>query len=113
MRGGNGRPGGKLHRRMGRRGEDIDAGRGERDVAAAIGAREQVIVHVGCRHRDHVGVGGRIKRRRFCAGIPGRGDEHQPHLARPGERFLQRGIGGSREAHVDHARAMLDRPVEA
>ena len=49
--------GGELVGVLRRRHQDVDAGRGHRDIFAAIGAGEQLVVDVGRRHRDHVGIG--------------------------------------------------------
>jgi len=56
-----------------RRHQDVDARRRHGNVFAAVGAVEQFVVCVGRRHRDHVGIGAGIKRRRFRSGIAGGG----------------------------------------
>ena len=59
-----------------RRHQDVDARRRHRDVLAAIGADENLVVGVGRRHRDHVRIGAGKERRRLRAGVAGRGDQH-------------------------------------
>ena len=98
---------------IGRRHDHVDARRGHRDIAAAIGAGEQLVVDVGRGHRDHVRVGARIERRRLRPGIAGRRDQHDALVVGDLERAFERGILGTGEAHVDDADALAGRPVEA
>ena len=98
MRGRDRGAGGELVGALRRRHQDVDAGRRDRDVLAAVGAGEQLVVHVGRGDRDHVRVGGRIERRRFRPGIAGRRDQDQALVARRLERALERGIVRARRS---------------
>ena len=88
-------------------------GRRHRDVFAAIGAGEQLVVDVGRRHRDHERIGAGEQRRRFRAGIAGSGDQHDALVVGELERALERGILRAGKAHIDDARALAHRPVDA
>jgi hypothetical protein len=74
--------------------------------------REQAVVGVGRRHRDHVGVRGRIERRRSRAGVAGSGYQHDAAVVRGGQMLLQQRVVRPGKAHVEDARAALDRPVD-
>jgi hypothetical protein len=72
------RSGGDLIIALGCRHQDIDARRRHRNIFAAIGAGEQLVVRIGRRHRDHVRIEGTGKQRgRLRPGIAGGGDQDE------------------------------------
>ena len=89
MGGRNRGAGGHLIGALRGRHQDVDARRCDRDVASAIGAGEQLVVHVGRRHRDHVRVRGRVERRRLRAGVAGRRDHHDAPVVGRLDRSLE------------------------
>ena len=97
----------------GRQRDDVDAGRGDGDMAAAIGHLEDVVVAVGCGHGDHVRIGGRIERLGLRTGIAGRGDQHDAFAIGRGHEPAQRRIGRAGKAHIDDARTVVGRPLQA
>ncbi len=113
MGGGNRRAGRELVAGIGRRLENVDPRRRQRDLRPAIGLREQLVIGVGGSDRDHVGIGGRIERRRARPGIAGGRDQHHAFVARVLHRQLQHRIIGAGEAHIDDAGAAFDGPFEA
>ncbi len=112
MRGRDRRAGRHLVGAFRRRHQDVDAGRRDRDVAAAVGAGEQLVVDVGRGDRDDVLVGGREQRRRLRPGIAGRRDQDHALVVGGLERALERGIARAGEAHVDDAHAVVHGVVE-
>ncbi len=98
---------------LGRRRQDIDTRSRHRNVVAAIGAREERIVGVGCGDCDHVRIGAGKERRRARAGIAGCRDQHHALLVCLLQRVAQARIGGTGKAHIDDARALRRRPIEA
>ena len=79
-----------LHRiaAAGRGQQHIDAGGGDRDIGADIGAGVELVVGVGGGGGDDVGVGAGILRRRGAAGVAGRADQRDAALRsrRPARR---------------------------
>ena len=113
MGGGHRRPGGELVGALRRRDQDVDAGCCDRDVPAAVGAREQLVVDIGRGDRDHVRVRGGIERRRFRPGIAGRRYQHDTLAVGDLERAFERRIARAGEAHVDDAHAVVDGVFDA
>src|SRR5262249_43317115 len=74
--GGDRGSGGELITRVGRGHEHVDAGRGDRDVFAPVGAGEQRVGRVGRGDGDDRRVGGGIKRWRVRPGVAGGRDQH-------------------------------------
>ena len=93
--------------------QNIDAGRGDRDIAAAIGHFENVVGAVGCGHGDDIGIGRRIERLGLRPGIAGGRDQHHAFVIGRSEQAPQRRIRWARKAHIDNARAVVRRPLQA
>ena len=113
MRGRDRRAGGELVAALRRRHQDVDAGRRDRDVLAAVGAGEQ-----SCRRCRSPSPRSRWDRRRETAAAISARHCRRPRSGRrpcrrPLDRALERRIVRAGEAHVDDARALAHRPVDA
>jgi len=82
-------------------------------MVAAARTDEQLVVGIGRGHRDHVRIGGRIERGRFWSGIARGGDQNNALLGRRGKGKRKFRVARTREAHIDDARAIRDRPIDA
>ena len=113
MRGGNRCAGRELVGLGGSGDQHVDTGRRHRQMRAAHRLREQAVVLVGRRHRDHVRIGGRIEWRRFRAHVARGRDQDDALGSGVAHRKLQHRVVGPGEAHIDDARAFVDRPFDA
>ena len=103
----------KLNAPIGRRHENIHAGRRDGDVAALVGAVEYPVVFVGRGNGHDTGIRARIERRRFRTGVTCGGDQQDSLLAGDLQRLRKRRIARPGETHVHDPGAVLDRVIEA
>ena len=113
MSGGDRSAGGELITRVRSRLENADPRGGECDVPSLIGLRQQPVIGVDRRHRDHVLVRGGIERLRARPRIAGGGDQHDAFVVRLLEGQLEHRVVGPGKAHIDDAGAFFDRPIDA
>ena len=113
MGGGDRSAGGELITRVRSRLKNADPWGGECDVRSLIGLRQQPVIGVDRRHRDHILVRGGIERLRARSRIASGGDQHDAFVVRLLESELEHRVVGPGKAHIDDAGTFFDRPIDA